>query len=99
MGYYTDYKLEVDSEIALEDLREEFYFSEMRDGKLAKNSKWYDHEEEMKSFSLKYPGLLFTLYGDGEEDNDIWCKYFKDGKMQVAYTEIKFAEFDESKLQ
>jgi hypothetical protein len=99
MGYYTNFKLQVTDEFAKNDASLEFYFGSMSDGTLVKNSKWYEHEEEMKAFSSKYPDILFTLYGDGEEEHDIWCKYFRHGKMQIAYAEIKFEEFDESKLQ
>jgi hypothetical protein len=61
--------------------------------------KWYDHETEMKAISLTYPGVLFTMKGEGEEAGDIWTKYFIDGKMQVSRAEIKIDGFDPGKLK
>jgi len=60
--------------------------------------KWYKHESDMASFSKKYPESLFVLKGEGEESEDIWIKYFLNGKMQTAEAKITFEEFDESKL-
>lgn len=62
-------------------------------------TRWYEHEENMKEFSTKYPDLLFILYGEGEESTDIWRKYFVNGKMQMASAKIVFDEFDERKLR
>lgn len=58
--------------------------------------KWYDHEEDTKKISKKYPDFLFKLKGHGEEAGDVWLKYFLNGKMQKA--KITFEEFDPQKL-
>ena len=47
----------------------------------------------MRDFSLKYPSTLFTLEGSGEEDVDMWIKYFLNGKMQRCQAKIVFEEF------
>lgn len=60
--------------------------------------KWYEHEEEMRSFSRKYPNVIFILSGAGEEQGDLWKKYFKNGKMQIALAKITYDEFDERRL-
>lgn len=31
-------------------------------------SKWYEHEEDMKFLSQQFPDILFTLHGEGEEN-------------------------------
>lgn len=62
-------------------------------------SKWYDHQEDLKAFSQKYPQHLFILKGKGEESGDIWMKYFLNGKVQVANAVITFEEFNEAKLK
>ena len=60
--------------------------------------KWYIHEQDMKELSKIYPETTFLLEGEGEDSEDIWRKYFKNGKMQVCKAEIVFPAFDESKL-
>lgn len=45
------------------------------------DTKWYEHNKDMKEISLKFPDVLFTLNGEGEETGDIWRKYFKNGKI------------------
>jgi hypothetical protein len=54
--------------------------------------KWYDHEEDMTSVSKKFNSVLFVLTGHGEDGDDIWKKYFYNGKMQVANAKITFDE-------
>ena len=61
-------------------------------------TKWYTHEEDIKKFSKRFPTVLFTLKGEGEESGDMWFKYFKNGKMQVAMARIEFDSFNEGKL-
>lgn len=65
---------------------------------LEDSCKWYEHEEDMKQLSLKFPDVLFTLRGEGEESGDVWVKYFKEGKMQISKAEIKLEPFDAAKL-
>lgn len=60
--------------------------------------KWYSWKEDMVKHSLKYPDVLFTIDGEGEESGDVWRAYVKNGKMQVEQAEIKLAAFDPSKL-
>jgi len=61
--------------------------------------KWYDHEENMKELSLKFPNTVFRLHGVGEEQGDEWYKYFKNGKLQTCRAIITFKEYDEGKLR
>ena len=60
--------------------------------------KWYDFKRDMKNFSLKYKDVLFKTYGEGEENGDIWYRYFKNGKMQECFAKVVFEVYDESKL-
>ena len=55
-------------------------------------SKWYDHESDMISVSKKFNGVIFVLFGDGDDSEDMWKKYFYNGKMQVANAKITFDE-------
>ena len=65
----------------------------------AKPCEWYNHEPEMRKLSSKFPDVLFTLKGAGEESWDIWKKHFKGGKMQICQAKITFEHFDEAKLE
>jgi len=60
--------------------------------------KWYEHEQDMLLLSSRFPQYLFTLYGNGEETDDIWYKYFIDGRCQCAPVEFVHDEFDVNKL-
>ncbi len=53
----------------------------------------------MIKISKEYPDALFILKGEGEENGDIWTKYYRAGKCQEAKTVIQVEDFDESKLQ
>ena len=61
--------------------------------------KWYDHDEEMLELSREFPNAVFCLYGVGEESEDIWYTYYKNGKSQYCPARIVFDEYDESKLK
>lgn len=62
------------------------------------NTTWYDHEQDMRLLSAKFPDMVFWLSGHGDDAEDIWDKYFIGGKMQACYAEIVRGEFDPTKL-
>lgn len=108
MGYLTNYKLKtVKSETAIQDILmtipdEEFddiFYGLERDGRTYDSVKWYQHEKDMKELSEKFPDVVFELSGEGEENGDIWKKYFKNGKMQACHAKIVFDEFNEELLR
>lgn len=97
MGYYTQHELEIDNgyiQDHIEGIEEQSGYS----GLFEDTVKWYGHEKDMKAYSAKHPYVLFTLHGDGEDSEDFWVEYHKDGKMQREKAVISFGEFDESKL-
>lgn len=102
MGYYTNFKLEfdtvLDESVLLKELNEISDYVWGNDFALY-DVKWYDYDTHMKLISEKYPDTLFSLYGDGEEDGDIWVHYFKNGKTQYAEAKIVYEKFDETKLE
>ena len=109
MGYRTLYSLELvipntakyQYEDVLSDLRSTNDSAERaleEDGRTAEECKWYDHKEDMKEFSRKYPETVFVLKGEGEEASDLWIRYFYNGKMQDAPAKIFYDEFDPAKL-
>ena len=95
MGYMTTYTLSamhtITTEEAIADLVdtcEEAAYCLARNGDSKDSSKWYSHEEDLAAHSAANPGILFTLSGEGEDAEDIWKKYFLNGKVQVAKAEI-----------
>jgi hypothetical protein len=99
MGYYTLHQLEiVKGNDGVTDYEKEISeLSEYADC-FSDSIKWYEHETDMRVYSLKHPNTLFKLSGEGEESGDIWAEYYLNGKMQKVYAEIVLAPFDESKL-
>jgi hypothetical protein len=89
-------------EAVIKDLRarnENAAFALDDNGFTEERCKWYDYAVDMGLFSLKYPNILFTLSGEGEESGDIWKAYFLNGKMQLAKAEVQIAPFDPEKLK
>lgn len=106
MGYYTRFEIKTNEPKVMAELLEKEIgsYGETFDYLFDNNGdsydcyKWYDHETDMKEVSKEFPGVLFTLKGEGEAAGDLWLKYFKDGKIQRCHAKITFDEFDESKL-
>lgn len=100
MGCYTKYRLEIisglDSSIHYgEEITKLTDYNSLFDEPI----KWYDHAEDLKYFSKKYPQTVFALFGEGDESGDLWVKYFKNGKMQYGEVEIIYPEYDENELK
>ena len=108
MGYYTDYKLKVDTnddtvlgQIA-ENLDEitSYDWEDLGGGEfILDGAKWYNSDKDMLEVSKLHPTVLFTLYGEGEENGDLWITYYKNGKKQHCEAIITYDEFDEEKLK
>lgn len=100
MGYYTYYILTMDPnkpEI-WEDIKmhhPRMYYAVGLDDDCRQDCKWYDHEEDMVEFSKKFPDVTFKLYGEGGERDDIWDKYFRNGKKQLCPAEIIIPSINE----
>jgi hypothetical protein len=102
MGYNTRYVLECDNGDLVEELRaacEDAKYALNSDGSTNEPCKWYEHEEHLREFSRRHPGLLLTLSGNGEENEDIWKKYFRDGLCQEERAQMVIGEFDPAKLK
>lgn len=105
MGYYTDYLIDMDAPIA-EGF--EVVFDNVTDysGCLSRtgasffmNAKWYEYEKDMRKISEQFPDVIFTVSGEGEENDDIWRAYFKNGKSQYCEAIINFEPYDEGKMK
>lgn len=105
MGYCTHYELDADpwpetlSALIESEEIEELSYAIEPNGNSSESAKWYEHETDMITLSLKFPGVLFTLSGEGEEAGDIWVKNFKDGKIQRRKGEVVIPPFDPNKWE
>jgi hypothetical protein len=101
-GFVPDYEIDDMIGNAIRDEQErndEFMYAIDPSGECVDSVKWYNHEDELEAFSKRFPDVLFTLSGEGEESGDIWRKYFVNGKKQVAKAKITFDEFDPAQLR
>lgn len=103
MSYYTYYSLESNSRLDLEEevsKLEPTKFEELIYIVTTGDSLNYSSDilEQMAEFSKLHPDTTFKLYGDGEETDDDWLRYYKNGKHHEVPGVIHYAEFDESKL-
>lgn len=105
MGYYTSYELNQTGckEENFENLEKEvdaLNVFECGDAGIGwcGVAKWYDHDEDMIRISKQFPDVVFDLAGHGDDQDDIWKTYYKDGKMQEGAMYVVCESFDESKL-
>lgn len=103
MAYYTVFNLTVDPENndIIEDFRKNpnAEMALTAEGDPNEEAKWYNSDEDLINFSLKYPNHLFTLEGVGQENGDMWRLYCQNGKFKRLAVEIKWPDFDLSMLQ
>lgn len=102
MGYNTDYHLtSVDENTTVDS--DEFIkaFYEVTEYQIDDLYcvKWYDWHDNMCKLSAMFPGIRFTLDGNGEESDDEWRHYFRDGMSQDAKATMIYERFDETKLR
>lgn len=94
MSYNTKYSVTYDIENLTEKQIE--YIDDCLSKELGINGyetdwiTWYDHTEDMISFSLKFPDVEFELWGRGEDDTDLWKKYFLNGVCKLVMAEITY---------
>lgn len=107
MGYYTTFRLSVrngevteEMQTKLKEIKPEYFIDHDMEDLLegGYEAKWYDWEEDLIKLSKAFPTEVFELSGDGEEREDMWRAYFKNGKVQIERAEIRIGEYDETKL-
>lgn len=45
------------------------------------DAKWYESEAHLRRISRRWPNVLFTLSGEGEDHDDQWIQYHQNGRM------------------
>ena len=104
MRYTTDYMFDEEGTIPNEEQVKQLEsitgYSHEDEGDLY-GSTWTDFEQNMIEFSELYPEDLWVILGDGEETEDTWKHYFKNGKQFGTDGEITFifVPFEESYLK
>lgn len=112
MGYYTEYSLRVLDypnyvSYNVKDLiNPQEAFVKFMKSKIVNYSspfnegiKWPDHKEEMCEFSKILPEVVYVLEGKGEDDDDLWREYYRNGKMYKEMAKITYEPFSANKLQ
>lgn len=61
-------------------------------------AKWYDCSDDMKELSKLFPETVFRLHGEGEQNDDLWYAYFKNGKGQECRADVIYPDYDEENL-
>lgn len=97
MGYYTNYDLTWDAPESSADIDtneeiikafgklpyfEGYAFDDYGSGIYIGSVKWYDHMDDMYKLSKQFPDVLFHLWGDGENADDLWMEHWQNGKVQ-----------------
>ena len=92
MGYYTRYTFDILDAKKIDATIYGFLEEELTELTLKMGQpfedKWYWHEKDIAELSLKFKNIVFSLTGYGENDGDIWKKYFLNGKVQYAPAKI-----------
>ena len=68
-----------------------------RNGESEGPCHWRSYEEDMIAMSQAIPHVTFTLTGKGEDSDDIWVEYYRDGKMQRHKLALVLTPIDETK--
>jgi hypothetical protein len=99
MGYYTEYRLQViDDNLGFID-HEKGISNTVTYDPFMSHCQWYECDDHMLEYSVIYPEFTFILNGTGEEPNDRWKSYYKNGKSFTTQAKIIFEEYNESKLK
>ena len=105
MGYYTRYSLEVrgikdvQEHATLRELVDKFDCFQKDEFELYESKayfypddevKWYRHENDMLRLSQFFPDMTFCLEGIGEDNEDMWRKYFHNGIVDYCPAHISY---------
>ena len=60
---------------------------------------WDEKDEHMAEVSRTWPGVLFTVQGDGEDQGHEWRSYHQNGKTHTVTPETVWPEFDPSMME
>ena len=81
------------------DIIEELLIDKLKYNPFQDTHSWYAHINDLCKITKQFPETAIALYGRGEDDDDLWVKYFLNGKFQTEEAKIIYAEFNKSKLK
>ena len=55
--------------------------------------KWYDEETDMIEFSKRFPEAIFQVYGEGEEQEDVWRQEYMNGYMRDQHIIVTWSDW------
>jgi hypothetical protein len=102
MGYYTNFDITItgidggDQAVKIAKEYDLYDFSLSDDGKTLTsymNTKWYAWKEDSVNLSRNYPRILIEIYGEGEENDDIWKARIRNGVAETVNAKIVFDDF------
>jgi hypothetical protein len=59
---------------------------------------WHNWDTELKEISLAFADTLFTITREGDDSNDKWIAYIRNGNMQWGHVVLFYPPLDEAKL-
>lgn len=112
MGYYTYFSAEtnasaeVETQITEELFKISSFFNFDKEESVPFSqfmydmyTTWYDWDKEMVEVSRKFPEVTITMWGNGEESDDMWKCVFKNGKKALVFAEIVYPEITEKDFE
>lgn len=60
---------------------------------------WCNYDEDLAEFSVKYPGVLFTLQVEGSGVMDFSVLYVKNGKHNLEQGQIIYPKYNSKKMK
>lgn len=105
MGYYTWYEFENVTGEHAEDFKRHFdegvveaeygWLHEMFagvPGSAFDEMQWYERIEDMTRISILYPNTLFVINGRGEDHDDVWKEYYRNGMVERVYPTLVYSD-------
>jgi hypothetical protein len=106
MGYHTYYTIYVEPE----EKRQEVVSSLRETNQLIRNVLddcgyflcdlvWSDYDKDVLAVSKKHPDVFITIYGEGDDSEDLWVHYFQNGKSQYCQAQITYEPYDPEMME
>jgi hypothetical protein len=85
MGYETDFTITTKENKNLEEVFKKLSVStdyttewfELANNEITISAKWYNFDSDITYISKLLSDTVIVVLGDGEENGDVWCKYYK----------------------